>query len=371
MEQIEANERTDVSRVMKQCGSYRFRIEGYSGLSTRVGESVESPEFILCGHQWQLRIFPGGSLEAHKGYVSYYLASKSTKVARASYRLFVLNQISGGSDEMFASSGIRTFEPKGVQVDGWGRDKFMLQAMLNSSDYGFCANDAVTFKVEITVFGELNSTVMNLSDTSSKCKTLSSCLLSIYDKQESSDISITVGEEQEKIYVHQSILIARSPVFAAMLSNKMVESISKDIIIPEIEPNIIREMLHFMYTDSCTDEKILEAKGDLLLDAAKQYQVEGLITICETYYSKKISNDTVINLLKMADTYSAVQLKEQCLAYIANNAAAVMSQIKELEGIDESLLGEVTAAIEIVRKRKGCRDIIEKERRFVSMCIIV
>lgn len=55
-------EKYSVAKVQKTVGSYKFRIEGYSGLSTRIGESVESPEFFICGHHWQLRIFPGGSL---------------------------------------------------------------------------------------------------------------------------------------------------------------------------------------------------------------------------------------------------------------------------------------------------------------------
>ena len=101
-------------RVQKQSGSYTFRIEGYSGLSANVGISTESPEFRLCGHCWQLRIFPGGSLETHKNFVSYYLASKSTKQARASYKLSVKCQISEGSDETFSSSGVRLFEAKGT-----------------------------------------------------------------------------------------------------------------------------------------------------------------------------------------------------------------------------------------------------------------
>jgi hypothetical protein len=105
------------SRVHRTSGTFTFRIEGYGGLSTRVGESAESPEFELCGHMWQLRIFPGGSLEVHRGHLSFYLASKSTKIARASYKLSVVNQ-AGGSDETFTSSGVRVFEAKGVQIDG-------------------------------------------------------------------------------------------------------------------------------------------------------------------------------------------------------------------------------------------------------------
>lgn len=105
-----------VGKVQKKTGVYSFRVEGFSGLSNRVGDSIESPEFQLCGFTWQLRIFPGGSLESHRNFLSFYLASKSNTIARASYRLSMINQIIGGEDETFASSGIRIFEAKGVQV---------------------------------------------------------------------------------------------------------------------------------------------------------------------------------------------------------------------------------------------------------------
>jgi hypothetical protein len=110
-------EKSSVSRVKKSYGTYRFRIEGFSGVPNRIGESVESPEFTLCGYTWQLRIFPGGSLEQHKDFLSFYLASKSEKLARASYTLSIVNQILGGEDESFNSSAVRIFEPKGDQVE--------------------------------------------------------------------------------------------------------------------------------------------------------------------------------------------------------------------------------------------------------------
>lgn len=90
-----AEEKGSTYRVKRSTGIYSFRIEGFSGLSTRAGDSTESPEFDLCGHTWQLRIFPGGSLSAYKGFLSYYLASKSTRPARASYKLILCRQLPG------------------------------------------------------------------------------------------------------------------------------------------------------------------------------------------------------------------------------------------------------------------------------------
>ena len=228
-------------KVQKLIGSYTFRIERYSGLSTQVGTSTESPEFDLCGHIWQLRIFPGGSLELHKGYLSYYLASKSTRQARASYRLSVLNQLnssldsqqaqSSSKDESFSSSGVRVFEAKGLQVDGWGRDKFMTVATLLEPTAGFCVDDTVIFRVFITVYGDMEICtfpVMNNTNNDFAHASLAKDMHSLLkDETDSMDVTLIVGECQERICAHRCVLRARSPVFAAMLGTGGPPSVLK------------------------------------------------------------------------------------------------------------------------------------------------
>ena len=119
LQNLHLEEKSSVSRIIKKSsGSYSFRIEGFSGLTSKVGDSTESPEFSLCEHLWQLRLFPGGSLPEHKNHISYYIASKSPQTAKASYKLTICSQVYGGIDETFTSSGIRLFEAKGSQIDG-------------------------------------------------------------------------------------------------------------------------------------------------------------------------------------------------------------------------------------------------------------
>jgi hypothetical protein len=121
---------SDVSRVKRKQGCYSFQIEGFSGISHIVTDCVESPEFSLCGHTWQLRLFPGGSLAAHKDYLSFYLASKSDRVARASYKLTVVNQILGLENETFCSSAVRVFEAKRTQVLKFSTHPFIILYIL-------------------------------------------------------------------------------------------------------------------------------------------------------------------------------------------------------------------------------------------------
>ena len=83
---------------------------------------------------------------------------------------------------MFASSGMRIFEPKGVQIDGWGRDKFISSSMLGTDDIGLCINDTVIFKVEVTVYGDLEPVPLSEYDIDMAASTLSKSLRQLFDR---------------------------------------------------------------------------------------------------------------------------------------------------------------------------------------------
>lgn len=241
-------EKSCAARMEKITGSFSFTVEGWSALPDKVGESTESPEFELCGKQWQLRIFPGGSLEAHSNFISFYLASKSTTQTRASYKLILKNQNPGGNDEIFASAGIRKFEAKGIQVDGWGRDKFIATSQLKESWTGLCLNDTVIFKVEITVYGGLSPITPCLTN-GIPIITLSQSLYDAYQNPKETFADITIIINDENILVHKSILCARSNVFKAMFNSNMKESNTNKIIIDDISTDAFKELIKFIYTD--------------------------------------------------------------------------------------------------------------------------
>jgi speckle-type POZ protein len=368
-------EKYNVSRVQKTFGTYKFRIEGYSGLSNRVGDSVESPEFTLCGHSWQLRIFPGGSLESHKGYVSYYLASKSTRQARASYKLMIANQIPGGEDESFASSGIRVFEAKGIQVDGWGRDKFVAASMLKDSDFGLWIDDSVVFKVEITVCGELEPLLIPSEELENRlaCQSLSAAVKALFDDSSSSDIKITSysNDKQEiTLHAHRCILAARSDYFRGMFRWNMKEATSGEVFIEEFDPKVIREMIHYMYTDTHPDKSFMNEYAQELLRATMMYQVLPLKEICEVYISKEVTIETAVPILLFAEEHGAKLLKDKTLKYIAQHCMTI-TQTKEYQELIEPLRKEAQQVIDSANKKRGCRGSCDKDKRSFFGCAIM
>ena len=84
----------------------------------------------------------------------------------------------------------------------------------------------------------------------------------------------------------------------------------------------------------------------------------------------QIADETVINLLVLADLLAASKVKEQALNYIAHNCERVM-QTREFKELKYELLDEVTAVIEFVTRKRHCiGTIIDKDRRMHSTCVI-
>ena len=62
-----------------------------------------------------------------------------------------------------------------------------------------------------------------------------------------SDIVLRVGDR--KFLVHRAILAARSPVFRAMFTSNMEESVAEEILIEDMEPDVMKELLRCVYTN--------------------------------------------------------------------------------------------------------------------------
>ena len=60
---------------------------------------------------------------------------------------------------------------------------------------------------------------------------------------------------------HQIILATRSSVFRAMLSAEMLEAQTKRIVIKDSRPEIVGEMLRFIYTGDIPDAKLASSCG--------------------------------------------------------------------------------------------------------------
>ncbi|KAL1787871.1 speckle-type POZ protein [Sigmodon hispidus] len=120
---------------------------------------------------------------------------------------------------------------------------------------------------------------------------------------------------------HKGILAARSPVFSAMFEHEMEESKKNRVEINDVEPEVFKEMICFIYTGK---EPNLDKMADNLLAAAGKYALEHLQVMCEFALCSKLSMENAAEILILADLHSADQLKTQAVDFTNSHASDVL-----------------------------------------------
>lgn len=80
-----------------------------------------------------------------------------------------------------------------------------------------------------------------------------------------SDVSLLADGQEYK--AHKAILAARSPVFGAMFEHEMEERKNGRVEIPDVDSDVFREMLQFIYTGKTN--KLDQMAAELLAAADK------------------------------------------------------------------------------------------------------
>ncbi|CAG2256651.1 BTBD3_6 [Mytilus edulis] len=112
------------------------------------------------------------------------------------------------------------------------------------------------------------------------CHSILSCLSNICLNEDLADVYFSFpGEKSIRYPAHKMVLSMRSPVFKAMFYGAFPQQ-NRDVEIIDIKPSTFNLMLRYIYTDR------LQLTGKIvisLLYAAQKYQMQSLLTLCETY----------------------------------------------------------------------------------------
>uniref|UniRef100_A0A914EMW9 BTB domain-containing protein n=1 Tax=Acrobeloides nanus TaxID=290746 RepID=A0A914EMW9_9BILA len=150
-------------------------------------------------------------------------------------------------------------------------------------------------------------------------------LNSLFLHESMSDVVFTVktAQESENMPAHSVILSMASDVF---FKNFMDEKFNKNrgddgrqhITITDIEPKIFRRLLYFIYTDKI---KLNPESAFQMIDAAKKYNVHGLIRRCLNQFivglnARKYDPTYVFGILNMASCHHFEDLHDQALSAI-------------------------------------------------------
>lgn len=145
-----------------------------------------------------------------------------------------------------------------------------------------------------------------------------------------SDVTFII--EGTLVFAHKAVLVARSPVFAALLSDKFADGRSPQVALPGVDYRTFLAVLEYLYTDNCTSLGNIPVEDVLVL--ADCLCLTRLVQICEVQMHKGLLNMTkkdLLDVLAFSKMFNAKQVTEWCLYVIGLNFLKYESVEKEFE----------------------------------------
>jgi speckle-type POZ protein len=217
-----------------------------------------------------------------------------------------------------------TFTPKGFYR---GYPKFVEKARLKSSS--LVNNGDFIIRCVLTVIEEPRTEAKRNLVVAPR-PNLQDHLQNMLKEGKGADVMFSVCGQL--FHAHRWLLAARSSVFEAELTGPMKEKATKSIKVEEIQPQIFKAILHFVYTDTILldDEHCKEgmtANLQHLLVAADRYGLDKLRVLCESKLCEGMDVETVATTLVLAEQHHCEDLQEACVEFMApmNVLQAVMA----------------------------------------------
>ncbi|XP_040563847.1 speckle-type POZ protein B [Lepeophtheirus salmonis] len=293
--------------------SYMWTISNFSFCREEMGEVLKSSTFSAGQNdklKWCLRVNPKGLDEESKDYLSLYLllVSCNKSEVRAKFKFSILN---AKREETKAMESQRAY--RFVQGKDWGFKKFIRRDFLLDESNGLLPDDKLTLFCEVSVVadsvnisGQSNAVQFKVPD----CR-LSEDFNGLFESAQFADVTLACQGREFKC--HKALLTARSQVFAAMFEHDMEESKHNRVEVKDVDPDVMADMLRFIYTGRANN---LENMAADLLAAADKYALDRLKVSCEEALCNSLTVENVSEILILADLHSAEQLKAQAIDFI-------------------------------------------------------
>uniref|UniRef100_A0A0E0EJA1 MATH domain-containing protein n=1 Tax=Oryza meridionalis TaxID=40149 RepID=A0A0E0EJA1_9ORYZ len=266
----------------------KFDVVGYSlNEGMAAGEFIQSPAFAVGGYDWAIRFYPNGVTVTIQRLtsVSLELLSKNCKV-QAAYDLRFVNHATGLRESVSSRSEPGMFS--NIRCPKPQRSNPMQRYRLEKEESGYIKDDCL--KIE--------------------------CVLTVVHKP---IVSNAKGRSE----------------IEAELYGGMKEREARSVAVDNIQPDVFRALLHFMYTDSLPDMDDVEDADyvemiRLLLVAADRYAMDRMKLLCESILDDLLDAETVGTTLALADQHSCNNLKDVCVKFMATSKG--MDAVMATEG---------------------------------------
>ena len=154
----------------------------------------------------------------------------------------------------------------------------------------------------------------------SELDTLSENLKSFYAYKESCDTTFYVKDKEFK--AHRAILMARSPVFAAMFQHETLEKQTGSITIPDCDPNSFEQFLEFLYSGKL--EKPSTRNAFHLYETSAKYDVQELNEFCSEFLMENLTIENLCDVVILANKYDDTKLLSAAQSFFNENLRKVL-----------------------------------------------
>jgi len=351
--------RTKVSEDVKH--TFAWTIERFSERQEQNSQFLWSSKFTIRGPDdmvthWKMKLYPKGDTPEASGYLSVYLSNQTDAEVKARYEFTILDAAKNKQNRV--KSNFTQFKAK---PDSWGFRKFIdtniLKSRSSAAASQWLPDDSLTIVCDVSIIGAERTvsgskypeeSPKNLKPKHSRHKQLSVDLEYAFQHKEFCDVQVKC---QDKVFdCHQFMLSARSPVFRAMFQADMAEKKTKKVDIQDLHPDVVAEMLQFIYSGNTPN---LNRLADELLAAAEQYQLELLKSICEERLCATLEIGNSVRHLVLGDMYQAAALKRMAMQFVVRNMSSVVRSRDWKESLLDhpGLMAEVMEAM--ARKDAG------------------
>ncbi|XP_064389863.1 speckle-type POZ protein-like [Halichondria panicea] len=179
---------------------------------------------------------------------------------------------------------------------------------LGSSKYTYNDSLSVYCKMTVHMVNELKHTTNSIPLVAPV--SVSAALNNDRENQIFTDASIKCGEKQFE--VHRVVIASQSPFFKSKI--KRWKTSDNTIDMSDLEPQIVQTIIEHMYgQEQIPDLNVLAPD---LLAAADKYQLSSLKNLCEKALLNELTDSNAVTLLKLANTYNALHLREKILEFV-------------------------------------------------------
>ncbi|TVU21125.1 hypothetical protein EJB05_30744, partial [Eragrostis curvula] len=250
---MEESQQSPGARTASTCsaatarGTHVFKITDYSlhkGMGSR--KFIRSATFAVGGYDWCVRYYPDDG----KGEPAVYLEllTKNAKV-RALFQFVLIDQVTGTT-----SFSIRLVRPdvfssmEGDKNNHLGGESLMSHSKLEKEESGYLRDDCIVIQCDVTVLNE-PQVVSVAPEIQVPPSTFLNNLGKLLETGEDADVTLDV--KGDIVPAHKIILAMQSPVFRAELYGPMrVNTSGKSITVEDMEPDVFKMLLTYIYTDS-------------------------------------------------------------------------------------------------------------------------